>query len=100
MSTTMTLRLEDDVKSRLDNLAQATQRSKSYLAAEAIREYVDSNEWQVREIHAAIREADAGVFATDADVAALARKWGVNGGKTSTGRATVSKAKTRKSNAR
>jgi predicted transcriptional regulator len=78
MSTTMTLRLEDDVKARLDKLADATQRSKSYLAAEAIREFVENNEWQIREIKAAIREANAGDFADDEEVAALAKKWKVN----------------------
>jgi hypothetical protein len=35
MSTTMTVRLEDDVKDRLERLAASTQRSKSFLAAEA-----------------------------------------------------------------
>jgi RHH-type rel operon transcriptional repressor/antitoxin RelB len=75
MSTTMTLRLEDDVKARLDKLADATQRSKSFLAAEAIREFVENNEWQIREIKAAIKEANAGDFASDDEVAALAKKW-------------------------
>lgn len=78
MSTTMTLRLEDDVKARLDKLADATQRSKSFLAAEAIREFVENNEWQIREIKAAIKEANAGDFASDEEVAALAKKWKVN----------------------
>lgn len=78
MSTTMTLRLDDDVKARLDELADATQRSKSFLAAEAIREFVENNEWQIREVKAALKEADAGDFADDADVAALSRKWKVN----------------------
>jgi RHH-type rel operon transcriptional repressor/antitoxin RelB len=78
MSTTMSIRLEDEVKDRLDVLAQATHRSKSYLAAEAIRVYVESNEWQIGEIEAALKEADAGDFASDKDVAALARKWKVN----------------------
>ena len=78
MSTTMTVRLEDDVKDRLDVLAEATQRSKSFLAAEAIRTYVENNEWQIDEIQAALKEADAGDFASDNDVAALAKKWEVN----------------------
>jgi len=78
MSTTMTLRLEDDVKARLDKLADATQRSKSFLAAEAIREFVENNEWQIREIKAAIKEANAGDFASDDEVAALAKKWKLN----------------------
>jgi RHH-type transcriptional regulator, rel operon repressor / antitoxin RelB len=80
MSTTMTLRLEDDVKTRLDKLADATQRSKSFLAAEAIREYVENNEWQIREIKAALKEANAGDFASDAEVAALAKKWKLSAG--------------------
>ena len=75
MSTTMTVRLEDDVKNRLDRLASSTQRSKSFLAAEAIKAFVENNEWQIAEIHAALAEADAGDFASDDDVTALARKW-------------------------
>jgi RHH-type transcriptional regulator, rel operon repressor / antitoxin RelB len=75
MSTTMTLRLEDEVKDRLDRLAEATQRSKSFLAAEAIREFVDNNEWQIREIKAAVKEANAGDFASDDEIKAVAKKW-------------------------
>lgn len=75
MSVTMTIRLDDDIKDRLDGLAEATQRSKSFLAAEAVRVYVETNEWQVAETRAALKEANAGEFASDADVAALARKW-------------------------
>ena len=78
MSTTMTIRLDDDVKDRLDVLAEATQRSKSFLAAEAIRAFVETNEWQIGEIHAALKEAEAADFASDKDVSALAKKWKVN----------------------
>ena len=78
MSTTMTVRLEDEIRERLDQLAEATQRSKSFLAAEAIRAFVETNEWQIREIRAALREADTGDFASDKDVAGLSRKWKVN----------------------
>lgn len=77
MSNTMTLRLEDDLKTRLDVLASATQRSKSFLAAEAIRHYVETNEWQIQETQLALTEADAGDFASDDEVAALAGKWRV-----------------------
>ncbi len=78
MSTKMTIRLEEKVKERLDRLAESTNRSKSYLAAEAIRAFVETNEWQVVEIRAALKEADAGDFGSDKDVAALAKKWKVN----------------------
>ena len=78
MSTTMTIRLDDEVKERLDRLAEATERSKSYLAAEAVRAYVEVNEWQIAEIRAALKEADAGDFADQKDVAKVVRKWKVN----------------------
>ena len=77
MSTTITVRLDDDVKDRLDQLAGATRRSKSYLAAEAIRRFVEINEWQIQEVRAALAEAKASDFATDKEVQVLARKWKV-----------------------
>jgi predicted transcriptional regulator len=78
MSSTMTIRLDDDVKERLGHLAEVTQRSNSFLAAEAIREFVETNEWQLKEIKAALKEADAGDFASEEEVNALAKKWKVN----------------------
>lgn len=78
MSTKMTVRLEQEVKQRLDDLAAVTQRSKSFLAAEAIREYVENNEWQIREINQALHEADAGDFASDKNVSAVTKKWKEN----------------------
>lgn len=79
MSTTMTIRLESELKSRLDELARITDRSKSYLAAEAIREFVEMNDWQLREIEQAVSEADRGDFASDRDVGKVLKKWGVGG---------------------
>ncbi len=80
MSTTMTIRLEDDTRDRLDKLAEATQRSRSFLAAEAIREYIELNEWQVGEIRAATDEADRGEFAPDAEVKDFFDGWRRRGG--------------------
>ena len=75
MSGTVTLRLDDEVKIKLEKLAESTHRSRSFLAAEAIKAYVDSNEWQINEIHAAIKEADAGDFASQDEVNAVVNKW-------------------------
>ena len=80
MSATMTIRLEPALKQRLDQLAEATQRSKSFLAAQAIREFVDLNEWQIQEIRSAIAEADRGDFASDDLVEDVLSKWGVDAG--------------------
>ena len=80
MSTTMTVRLEPELKHRLEQLAQATERSKSFLAAQAIREFVDLNEWQVQEIRSAIVEADREDFASEEKVKEVLGKWGVDAG--------------------
>lgn len=74
MSEVMTIRVDRKTKSRLEKLAKAMERTKSYVAAEAISSYIDLNEWQIAEIKAALKEADAGDFATEDQVEAVVRK--------------------------
>lgn len=74
-SNLLTLRLNDELSNKLEKLAQSTRRSKSFLAAEAIREYVSSNEWQAEEIKQAIKEADRGDFASQREVRKVFNKW-------------------------
>ena len=80
MSTTMTIRLEPELKERLDQLAEATRRSKSFLAVEALRDFIELNEWQIQEIQDAVKEAERGNFASDEAVKNSMRKWDVNAG--------------------
>ena len=80
MSTTMTIRLDDNLKEQLEKLATATQRSKSFLAAEAIREFIELNEWQVHEIQRALKEADDGDFASESETKKTFAKWGIDAG--------------------
>lgn len=79
MSTTMTIRLDDSVKSRLEGLAVAMHRTKSFLASEAIQKYIEINEWQIQEMQAAIEEADRGEFASDEAVNDVFSKWTTDG---------------------
>jgi len=74
-TTTLTLRVPATVKEQLDRLADATHRSKSYLAGEAIRRYLELEVWQIGEIQQAINEADANDFASDEEVNAIVRKY-------------------------
>lgn len=74
-TSTLTVRVPTSMKEQLDNLASATHRSKSYLAGEAIRQYLDLELWQVGEIKQALSEADAGEFATEDQVAAVMKKY-------------------------
>ena len=52
----------------LADLAEATKRSRSFLAAEALRQYGALNEWQIEEIKKGLREAELGDFASDKEV--------------------------------
>lgn len=70
----LTLRIPEETKTKLDKLAQATQRSKSWLAEEAITRYLDLEAWQVGEIEQAIEEAERGDFADPSELAELLKK--------------------------
>lgn len=61
-STVLSVRVPEALKEQLDYLARSTKRSKAYLAAEALDDYVRKNAWRARELHAALVEADKGVF--------------------------------------
>ena len=55
MSATFTISMEEDEKQRLEALAKSTGRSRSTLAADAIRAYLDVQEWQVEGVLSAQR---------------------------------------------
>lgn len=74
-TTTLTLRVPAEIKEQLDKLADVTHRSRSYLAGEAIRQYLALEVWQIGEIQQALKEADADDFASDDEVEAMVRKY-------------------------
>ncbi len=76
----MSLRIPEDIAATLASLAKATGRSKSFLAVDALREYLTREAWQIEEIQKALKEADAGEFATATEVKAVADKWRTNAG--------------------
>ncbi len=76
MSETLSVRLDSDVKRRLENLASRSKRSKSFLAAEAIATYVESEEWQLAEIQAGIQSLDRGEWVSHERVTKWMRSWG------------------------
>ncbi|MGH9416905.1 MAG: CopG family ribbon-helix-helix protein [Terriglobales bacterium] len=71
----ITLRLDAETRQQLDRLSKAQRRSRPSVAAEAIREYVAVNAWQIEEIRKGIAEADRGEFASEAEVARVMDKW-------------------------
>src|SRR5947199_338170 len=65
-----------EVKKRLEKLAKSTGRSRSFLAAEALREYLDVNEWQVAGIRRAIGSLDRGGGVSHEQVESWVNSWG------------------------
>lgn len=57
-TSTITVRLNSDLKQKLETLSESTQRSKSWLASEAIAVYVEQQAWQIAQIQEALEQAD------------------------------------------
>jgi RHH-type transcriptional regulator, rel operon repressor / antitoxin RelB len=75
-STTFTVRVDTTIKKRLERLAKSTGRSRSFLAAEAINEYLKTNEWQVSGIRRAIASLDRGEGISHDSVKDWVTSWG------------------------
>ena len=76
MTETLSVRIESETKKRLEALAQRSKRSKSFLAAEAIAAYLESEEWQLAEIHAGLNELDRDDVIAHERVSQWLRSWG------------------------
>ena len=57
---TISFRLPAGTKQRIDLLAKATKRSKTYVIEEALNQYLDLNEWQIKSILEGLKEIEAG----------------------------------------
>ena len=75
MKTTISLRVPQNVIEQLGLLAEATGKSRNFLAVQAMQDFIEREAWQVREIQEAIKEADSGDFATEEEVRAVKVKW-------------------------
>jgi len=71
----ITVRIAPRKRAMLDRLARATDRDRSYIVNAAIDAYLAVHTWQIKHIKDGIRQAEAGEFATDAEVAAAYKRW-------------------------
>jgi predicted transcriptional regulator len=71
VTAAFTIRLDDEKLAKLDALAADMDRSRSWIAAKAIENYVELNTWQIAQIKAGIAEADRGEFATEEELDAI-----------------------------
>ncbi len=76
--STVTARIPEDLAAKLETLAKATNRSKSFIVAKALEEFLNEHEWQIARIKESIAQADAEQFATHAEVKEAFGKWGLD----------------------
>jgi predicted transcriptional regulator len=79
MSETLSIELEDEVRRALDRLVQQSARSVDDIVNQAVRDYLDVQQWQQRKIEAGIAAADRGEFATEDEIARIAAKYSKRG---------------------
>jgi predicted transcriptional regulator len=72
---TVSFRLESDKVSALDALAGSLDRDRTYLLAEAVQAYLDTQQWQLEQIRAGLAEADAGKVIDHRKVKTTAARW-------------------------
>src|ERR1700680_4568091 len=72
---TFSIRVDRSTKSRLQKLAKSTGRSRSFLAAEAIAAYLDTNEWQISGITAGLSSLDRGRGIPHERISGWVRSW-------------------------
>jgi RHH-type transcriptional regulator, rel operon repressor / antitoxin RelB len=78
MTETLSIRLDSETKKRLEALSKRSKRSKSLLAAEAITAYVETEEWQLAEIHAGIAEMEEDAGVSHDKVTKWLKTWGTS----------------------
>jgi RHH-type transcriptional regulator, rel operon repressor / antitoxin RelB len=78
MSRTMTIRIDDQSDQRLTALAKVVDRSKAYIALEAIRKYLELNEWQLAAIQEGLQEVKAGKTISHDEVEQWVASWGAD----------------------
>ena len=76
MSTILTLRVKNELKEKLESLAEATQRSKSFLATEALERYMELESWQVAHIRKGITQAEEGLVVSGEEMDRWLASWG------------------------
>jgi RHH-type transcriptional regulator, rel operon repressor / antitoxin RelB len=70
-TTTFSVRLEEDMKDQILQLAHSTGRSANFLFNEAVREYLERECWQIADIEEGLRELEAGDIATPEEAKAV-----------------------------
>lgn len=72
---TISVRIERDQKAALDAIAAQSERDLSVVVEEALSAYLELHAWQLEHIKEGMRQADAGEFASEAEIRAAFARW-------------------------
>ena len=75
-TTTLTIRVPANLKRRLDKLARESKLSKSWLATDAVEQYVAEQERQATLVQTAEYEIESGKFLRHEEVRGWLLSWG------------------------
>jgi predicted transcriptional regulator len=73
-----TVRINEEVIGRVDDLAKSLSRSRSWVINQAIDRFLEYEEWFILEVKDGLNEVERGEIASDESVAATFGKWGVD----------------------
>lgn len=71
----VSFRFRKSLKQKLASLAEATGRTQTFLAEEALEQYCELHQWQVEAIQRGIRSADAGELYTKEEALKKLMEW-------------------------
>ncbi|MCB5312773.1 CopG family ribbon-helix-helix protein [Yersinia intermedia] len=73
----ISVRMPDELANQLSLLAEATGRTKSYLAGQAIQDFLAREAWQITEIKQAVIEAGQQDFLSENEMTTRFKRMGV-----------------------
>lgn len=78
MSIPTTVRMDEEMVSRLDGLAQATGRSRAWIIKDALSRYLEDETWFAQEVEKGRQDAAQGRLVSHEDVKARLRRRGID----------------------
>lgn len=75
-SKLISFRADKEIDSLLEQLAEATDRPKSWHVKEALRKYLDLHSWQVGEIRKGLEDVESGQLFDNDEVSQWLGSWG------------------------
>ena len=74
-SAVFSVRVSPELKAKVEAIAAAVERPRSWIVTQALEAFVADQAWQIEEIKRGVAEADAGDFASAEEVEAVFTRW-------------------------